>query len=96
MNMIKCESGLKCSHAMFDLDTVSAEGFTYDSEGTAHPINWREQKSCIPCIHAEIEQRQRSSTAMDSRQWIKENGGIASSFVSDHSHDYSASHDGSR
>lgn len=90
MNMIKCESGLKCGHAEFDLDTVSTEGIIHDSEGVPRPINWREQKSCIACIHAEIERRQAAGTAMDGYHWLKDNGGIAASFISDHSQDYMA------
>ena len=85
MNMITCESGLKCGHAEFDLDTVSQDGMTYDSDGIPRPINWREKKSCIACLSAEIEQRAMRGVMNDSYQWLKENGGIASSFVSDHS-----------
>lgn len=96
MNMIKCESGLKCGHAMFDLDQVSEDGTTFDHRGEPRPINWRAKKTCIDCLSAEIEQRHNNGAVDDARTWMRQNGGIAPSFLSDHSSDYSPSHDGSQ
>lgn len=82
MNMIQCENGVKCGHALFDLDEIATE--------------WRERKTCRPCLFAEIDRKETNGAVQDSRQWMLVNGGIASSFLNDHSADYSVAHDGSR